>query len=130
MAAIPLHPGLTRAQADAALADAAAPGVRAFLLQNLRFGDTPAWRLNLPAIADALPALAGWPDMTGAAYPGPTLFVAGARSDYVRPEARPTMRALFPDSRVVTLKDAGHWVHADDPDGFASAVEAFIPAAG
>jgi len=130
MRALPLRPGLTRAEADAALT-AAVPDkpTRSFLLLNLRFGATPSWRLNLPAIEAALPALAGWPAQDSAVYPGPALFVSGARSDYVLPEYRDAIRALFPASRMVVLKDSGHWVHADDPEGFLSVTEAFIPAA-
>lgn len=125
MQAVPLAPGLTRAQADAALAPAVPDmATRGFLLQNLVTGPEPSWRLNLPAIAEALPWLVGWPDFAGQ-YPGPTLMLTGARSDYVRPEHRPTIRASFPAAKFVALKDAGHWVHADDPDGFVSVVEAF-----
>jgi pimeloyl-ACP methyl ester carboxylesterase len=53
------------------------------------------------------------------------LFLTGARSDYVSPEYRPAIRALFPAARFVALKEAGHWIHADDPDGFVSVVDAF-----
>lgn len=126
MAAIPLHPGLTRAEADAALAPVAPPGVRGFLLQNLRFGAAPCWRINLPAIAAALPGLEDWPPNHAAPYAGPALFVAGERSDYIRPEHRPAIRSLFPRARFVTVKAAGHWVHADNPAGFAAVVAAFL----
>jgi pimeloyl-ACP methyl ester carboxylesterase len=126
MAAIPLLPGLTRAQADAALAAAGDSRVRAFLLQNLHFGATPHWRIGLEAIIAALPDLEGWPDRDGTPYAGPALFVAGARSDYIRPAHRATIRALFPLARFVTVKDAGHWVHADNPAGFAAVAEAFL----
>ena len=125
MQALPLHPGLTRAEADAALTEAVPnPATRGFLLQNLRLGADPAWRLNLAAIAQALPWLVEWPAIEGS-YGGPALFLSGARSDYVRPEYRPAIRALFPAARFVALKDAGHWIHADDPGGFVSVVEAF-----
>lgn len=128
MQALALHPGLTRAEADAALASAVPnAATRGFLLQSLRFGAQPVWRLNLPAIAEALPWLVGWPAFEGS-YPGPALFLTGARSDYVLPEHRPAIRALFPAARFVALKEAGHWIHADDPDGFVSVVEAFAPA--
>ena len=123
MAAIPLHAGLRRAEADAALAELAPPGVRGFLLQNLRLGVAPHWRVNLEAITAAL---ADWPEPAGAPYAGPVLFVAGARSDYIRPEHRAAIRALFPRARFVTVKAAGHWVHADNPAGFAAVVEAFL----
>jgi pimeloyl-ACP methyl ester carboxylesterase len=128
MAAVALHPALTRAAADAALADVAAPEVRGFLLQNLRFGVAPHWRIDLAAITAALPLLEDWPQHGGAPYAGPALFVAGARSDYIRPEHRAVIRGLFPRARFVTVKDAGHWVHADNPTGFAAVVEAFLAA--
>ncbi|CAH2599750.1 Alpha/beta fold hydrolase [Rhodovastum atsumiense] len=127
MAAIPLRPGLSRAEADAALAAVVeAPGVRAFLLQNLRFGVTPAWRIDLAAITVALSGIEDWPPAEGLSYPGPALFVSGARSDYIRPEHRPAIRALFPAARFLAVKAAGHWVHADNPTGFAAVMEAFL----
>ncbi len=130
MQAVQLHPGLTRAEADAALADAVPDrATRGFLLLNLRLGAEPSWRLNLDRIGPALPALAGWPQPDDPPYQGPTLFVGGGRSDYVRAEYREAIRALFPAARFVTLTNAGHWLHADDPEGFASTAEAFIPAA-
>ena len=126
MAAIPLHPGLTRREADAALSAVAPPAVRGFLLQNLRFGAAPHWRIDLAAIGAALPVLADWPEHAASPYAGPVLFVAGARSDYVRPEHRAPVRALFPHARFVAVKEAGHWVHADNPAGFAAVLEAFL----
>ncbi|MBN9561162.1 MAG: alpha/beta fold hydrolase [Alphaproteobacteria bacterium] len=129
MQALPLTPGLTRASADAHLAAAVPdPGLRAFLLQNLRVGAQPSWRIGLAEIASALPVIEGWDAPDGAMYPGPTLFVAGARSDYIRPDHRPAIRALFPTARFVTVKDAGHWVHAENPAGFVGVVEAFLSA--
>ncbi len=127
MQAIPLGPGLTRATAGAALAseipDAA---IRSFLLQNLRFGADPAWRIGLDAIAAALPGIEGWEPPATAPYDGPALFVGGARSDYIRAEHRPGIRALFPHAQVLALKDAGHWLHADNPEGFLRVVSAFF----
>jgi esterase len=126
MRAIPLHAGLTRAEAEAALADAVpVPAVRTFLIQNLQFGPRPRWRIGLDEIASAIPELEGWETPAGI-YPGPTLFVSGAQSGYVLPEHRPTIRALFPNARFVSVKNAGHWLHADNPAGFLSVVEAFL----
>jgi esterase len=126
MQAIPLPPGLTRAAADAALADAVPDAsVRGFLLQNLNTGAQPAWRIGLDEIAASMPVIEGWEDVA-ATYGGPVLFIAGARSDYVRTEHRPAIRKLFPAARFVTLKNAGHWLHADNPDGFVAVVEAFM----
>lgn len=124
--ALPLDPALTRQQADAMLADTVPqPAVRAFLLQNFRFGRDPGWRIGLRQIAAAIPDLEGWVPLPGT-YDGPSLFVTGAESDYVLPEHRPAIRAQFPAARFVAVKNAGHWVHADNPAGFQSVLEAFV----
>jgi pimeloyl-ACP methyl ester carboxylesterase len=127
MAAVPMTAELTRIAADRALAATIQlPAVRAFLLQNLRFGLQPAWRIGLDAIANALPLIEGWPRLDEGTYLGPTVFVAGEKSDYIRPEHRPIIRELFPSARFAVLKNAGHWVHADNPEGFVSLVDAFM----
>ena len=128
MRALPLGPGLTRAAADSALA-AAVPeaGVRGFLLHSLRFDIAPpSWRVGLDEI---IAGMADILDFTDAAtpYDGPALFVTGERSDYVTPEDRPRIRALFPRARFATVKGAGHWVHADQPEAFRAILEAFLP---
>ena len=130
MAALPLATGLTRAGADAFLARTVAEKeVRAFLLQNLAFGERPHWRIGLAEIVAGMPDIGGWPELpAGAIYGGPTLFVAGARSDYIRPDHRPVIRALFPAARFVAVKDAGHWVHADNLPGFLGVLQAFLAA--
>ncbi|MCL2429441.1 MAG: alpha/beta fold hydrolase [Alphaproteobacteria bacterium] len=127
MRALGLEPGLTRAEADAGL-EAVVPDapVRAFLLQNLRLGAAPGWRIGLAAIEAALPELEGWAAPEAAQYRGPTLFVAGARSDYIRPEYRGLIHALFPAARFATIKGAGHWVHAENPTAFVSVLESFL----
>ncbi len=130
MQAIPLTAALTRREADAALA-AVQPraDVRAFLLQNLRFGPEPRWRVGLAEIAGAIRDLEGWEPLPGV-YDGPTVFVTGAQSDYVLAEHRGAIRALFPNARFVAVKNAGHWVHADNPAGFLSVLEGFLAAWG
>ena len=127
MAAIPLTPGLTRADADAHLTAAVADAAtRAFLLQNLRVGAAPAWKIGLAEIAAGLPDIEGFPASDVPPYGGPALFLSGARSDFVQPEHRPLIRGLFPAARFVALKQAGHWLHADNPDGFVAVVSAFF----
>jgi pimeloyl-ACP methyl ester carboxylesterase len=124
--AIPLSVAMTRARADATLATSIDdPSLRAFLLQNLQFGNAPAWRIGLEEIAASIPDLEGWTQVSSQ-YTGATLFVAGARSNYITADARPVIRSLFPAARFVTIKNAGHWVHADNPEGFLSIVEAFL----
>ena len=127
MGAIPLRPGLLRAEASALLEPVAPdPAVRGFLLQNLRFGAEPGWRIGLAHIAAGLPDIEGW-DGEGT-YGGPVLALRGERSDYVLPEHRATFRALFPRCRFLSLRGAGHWLHADAPEAFRAVVEEFLGA--
>ena len=127
LAAIPLAPGMTRTDADAALASTVDdPGLRGFLLQNLIVGATPHWRIGLGEITAALRDLEGWDHPGDRVYAGPTLFVAGDRSDFIRPEHRSLIRGLFPAARFVTVKNAGHWLHADNPAAFVDVVQGFL----
>lgn len=117
-----------RGDADAALApsipDAA---TRGFLLQNLhRSSGGWAWRPNLDLIARQLPTISGWPAGVRGTYDGPVLWLRGDRSDYVRSEHGAAMRALFPRALLVTIKGAGHWVHADQPAAVTSALTTFL----
>jgi pimeloyl-ACP methyl ester carboxylesterase len=109
-----------RADADAALKPAVPDQtVRDFLLQNLRRDDEGwRWQVNLDVLGRDLDVLGGWPAdrLTEVApYDGPVLWIAGANSRYVRSEHEAAMRQLFPRTRKVVVKDAGHWVHAEQP---------------
>ena len=123
----------TRAEADAALADAVPNAtVRSFLLQNLRRdGDGWRWQANLDVLGRDLPVLGGWPAdrLAGSPpYDGPVLWVAGATSAYVTDEYADVMQGYFPRVRRVTIKDAGHWVHSEQPETFLEVLRRFIRA--
>ena len=98
--------------------------MRAFLLQSLDV-KTRRWRLNLEVLRREMDRIMGFPE-TDARFDGPTLFLSGADSDYVRPEHRAGIKALFPKAKFAKLRGAGHWLHADRPREFQAAVEAFL----
>lgn len=127
MAALDLSPLDRRSAADAALAPAVPdPGVRAFLLQNLRFDAGGArWSLNLAALGAAMPEIMGFPEMS-TRFAGPTLFLSGGASDYVPASAKPTITARFPEAVFEAIPGAGHWLHADAPGPFVAALTAFL----
>ena len=119
MRALDLANVTTRGDADAALR-AAVPDdpTRAFLLQSLELRDGPVrWLLNLDVLEREMGRITGWPDVTGQ-YDGPALFLSGGRSDYVQPQHRAPIKALFPNARFAKLPDAGHWLHAESPRAF------------
>jgi pimeloyl-ACP methyl ester carboxylesterase len=128
MQAIPLHASLTRTEAMGYLQRAVPDAtVRAFLLQNLQLAAKPFWRIGLQDIADAIPDIETFPQFPGGTrYMGPALFVAGARSDYIGAADHATIKALFPNAMVETIPDAGHWLHADQPELFGAIAERFL----
>lgn len=114
-----------RSDADAQLSDAVPdPAVRAFLLQSLDAAER-RWLLNLDALDAEMDRIVGWPEPEGS-YDGPTLFLRGGASDYVSEEDEPAIRALFPEARIETVPDAGHWLHAEAPRPFEAAVRSFL----
>jgi pimeloyl-ACP methyl ester carboxylesterase len=46
---------------------------------------------------------------------GPVVWLRGGESEYITDADVETMRTYFPRVRQVTVKGAGHWVHADRP---------------
>lgn len=102
------------------------PALRAFFLQSLDLkADPPRWRLNLDVLEAEMDKIVGWPGTSGR-FDGPTLFLTGAESHYVKPEYRDTIRSLFPAARFAKLPGAGHWLHADKPREFEETLRVFL----
>jgi len=132
MAAVDLGAVARRADADRMLAETVPERpLRAFLAQNLEIEpDAPArWRPNLDVLRAAMDDLVGWPDAyAGRRFDGPALFLRGGASDYVTDAMADRVRAAFPAARIETLPGAGHWLHAEQPTPFLTAVQRFLAA--
>lgn len=121
MDAIDLANLKSRQDADSIMAAHIADvGVRAFLGTNLARDGSNGWQwlVNREAIAADIDQIIGWPDMDGARYDGPALFLAGAKSDYMTPDMMPVAQRLFPNAEYDEIADAGHWLHAEQPEAF------------
>ncbi|MEX2454776.1 MAG: alpha/beta fold hydrolase [Rhodospirillaceae bacterium] len=107
------------------------PGITAFLMTNLERADGGfRWRIDLAAISAGMSGILSFDADEGDSFDGPTLFVAGENSTYIRDGHRARISALFPKSRIVTIKGAAHWVHADRPEAFLGTVGAFLGTLG
>lgn len=102
------------------------PGVRMFLLKNLdRTKDGFAWKVNLEAIINNyLNILAGITD--GQMYTGKALFIRGAKSNYILDPDIDDILELFPIAKLETIENAGHWLHAEQPEQFYNIVESYL----
>ena len=118
----------SREDVDRALAerihDAA---TRSFALMNLKRDPVRgfSWRCNLDVLARSLPDLAAGVESDGT-YDGPVLFVRGAWSRYITDSDETRIRALFPAAEVVTLPEAGHWLHVEAPDALIATLSRFL----
>ncbi|NOR63860.1 MAG: alpha/beta fold hydrolase [Rhodobacteraceae bacterium] len=127
MQAVDMSVVTRRSEADKQLAaTVAAVPLRAFFLQSVELGESGArWTLNLEALAAEMPKIMEFPEFDGA-FGGPVLMLSGAESDYVKPEVRPEILRLFPQTEFEAIEGAGHWLHAEKPREFQAAVEVFL----
>lgn len=102
-------------------------GVRQFLLKNLyRVEKTKlGFRMNLPVITEKYDAVSQ-SIAKDAEFAGPTFFVKGEKSGYIKEDDRELLNKHFPKSQLLTIKGAGHWVHAEKPDEFYQGVISFL----
>jgi esterase len=117
----------SREQADEILQKAVPElAIRQFLLKNIvRDGkDAWSWRMNLTAIADCYDNLRDAPSTEY--FAGPTLFIRGELSRYIRDENRVFMQRQFPQMELLTIAGAGHWLHAEYPQIFNGMVMQFL----
>ena len=126
LGAVDLSTIKSRKDADQALAKYIDTlGVRQFLLKNLRLDQgTFCWRLNLPALQQNYPALAG--AVTDGSYSGPILFIKGGDSDYLLAEHEEAIRQRFSTVELKVIEGTGHWLHAEKPQIFNRLVMAFL----
>ena len=101
------------------------PTTAPFLMQNLvSRNDHFDWRLNLAAISLSVPALSSFPSaLLGRRFAGPVSLIHGAASDYVAAADIEAFRSLFPAFEAHSIEGAGHWVHAEAPQAFLSALQ-------
>lgn len=103
------------------------PGIRQFLLKNLHWTKDKelALRLNLNALIENADQIGAGLD-EDAHYSGPTLFLKGAKSDYLLPEDGPLIAHHFPQASLIEIPGAGHWLHAENPSDFLQALIDFL----
>jgi len=102
-------------------------GIRQFLLKNVywKTKEELAFRFNLTSLLDNL-------DEIGVALPsqtifdGEVLFLKGENSGYITPEDEDLIIAHFPKAVILTVKNSGHWLHAENPNDFYDYVVSFL----
>ncbi len=123
---VPIEALQSRVAADEALQESIPDAaVRGFLLKNLvREGEGFRWRMNLQGLHRGYGQLVA--GNSEGEFDGPTLFVRGGRSDYILPGAEAAIQQRFPQARIETVEEAGHWLHAEQPDATGRIIARFL----
>ncbi|MCK4708250.1 MAG: alpha/beta fold hydrolase [Gammaproteobacteria bacterium] len=101
--------------------------IRLFLLQNLAFKQGKArWNLNWKALKENMNSIVGYEDISHWSLHNPCLFIRGELSDYITDKSWNLITQHFTAAEKVTLANAGHWLHAEQPAAFYDAVVKFI----
>lgn len=118
----------SRTEADDLLAEKISDhGIRLFLLKNLQREKNGgfSWKFNLQGIFNNYNGLIdtielSWP------FSNETLFIRGEKSNYINDEDIDSIMEWFPNAEFVTIPNAGHWVHAENPKAFYTALHDFL----
>lgn len=103
------------------------PGTRMFLLKNLYWVEKGqlGLRMNLDVLKDNV-AEVGEALPIHAIFQKDTLFLRGDRSEYISEADEAIIHRHFPKSEIMTISNAGHWLHAENPKDFYAAVIKFV----
>lgn len=103
--------------------------IRQFLLKNIKrskdgeFG----WTLNIKTIKNELyNIIDGLSDDHPEIKGFPILFIKGEKSDYIIDDDKKIISKIFPFAKIESIPNAGHWLHAEQPDLFLQKVTEFL----
>ncbi|WP_292942612.1 alpha/beta fold hydrolase [Olleya sp. UBA1516] len=118
----------SRGQADKQLANYVSDsGTRQFLLKNLYWIEKGklALRMNLDVLTENVSEV-GEALPTHSKFEGDTLFLRGDKSEYIGNQDQAIIKNHFPEANIITISNAGHWLHAENPEDFYNAVTNFV----
>lgn len=98
-----------------------------FLTKNLYWTDDKKlnWRFNLKTLSEKYSEFVSNAIKFGV-FTGKTLFISGAKSNYILPQDEFQIKQQFPNSEIITIKNAGHWVQAENPKDFFEVTKQFL----
>jgi pimeloyl-ACP methyl ester carboxylesterase len=101
--------------------------IRQFLLKNLYRSQSGEYllRMNVDAIEGHYTEISGGITFDKP-FVKPTLFIKGSDSNYISSADEIEIKKMFTNCRITTISNAGHWVHADQPDSFLRATRQFL----
>jgi len=101
--------------------------VRQFLMKNIlrKVDGSFSWKFNRDVLSETYPLLTSPLELTES-YMGPTLFLRGQNSGYLEKELDPEILQYFPLAMLQSIENAGHWLHAEQPDQIFERIRDFF----
>ncbi|WP_407402069.1 alpha/beta fold hydrolase [Chryseobacterium sp.] len=98
-----------------------------FLTKNLYWTEDKKlnWRFNLKTLSEKYNDFVSNAIKFGV-FNGDALFISGENSNYILPQDSFGIKQQFPKAQIVIVKNASHWVQADNPIDFAHNVKEFL----
>jgi pimeloyl-ACP methyl ester carboxylesterase len=94
------------------------------------------WKFSVEGISGFRNKLCGWPNRYSTQkrdesspltpYLEPVLLMKGANSKFVRSSHIPQISSMFPSFTLLTVRDAGHWLHFEKPNESSESLIRFI----
>ncbi|MDA3925388.1 MAG: alpha/beta fold hydrolase [Kiritimatiellae bacterium] len=100
---------------------------RAFILKNIRRDKDNHfyWQVNLKNIIANYKIVSDAPQLL-MPYEGKTLFLGGEKSPYRIASQKTLILSWFPNAQIEIIQNAGHLLHADQPEEFCALVRNFL----
>lgn len=104
--------------------------IRLFLLTNLTRNTDGIyrWRANMTAIRKHYSEILKKPQprFENTCFDKPSCFIRGTNSDYINDNDISDISTLFGQTELISIENAGHWVHAQQPAVFLDYVTRFF----
>lgn len=85
------------------------------------------WRLNAKVLYDYLEEIIDgvnddWLEDRMPITNYPVIFIRGLESHYIREAEIKVIKKIYPEAKIIDIENAGHWLHAEQPQKFVQAV--------
>lgn len=97
-------------------------GVIQFLLKSF---NAQGWLFNVDALYQHYDQIMAWKNI--ATWNKPVLFIRGGQSGYIQKDQHIlAIDNQFSNAQIETIKEAGHWLHAEQPNQVISLIQSFL----
>lgn len=102
-------------------------GVIQFLMKSVyrKEDGSYGYRFNLKTLAGEYNQIMN-KEISYGKFENPTLFISGEKSNYILSQDQFYIKQQFPNVVFETIKNAAHWVQADNPNDFYEVVDSFL----